>query len=142
MPIFDAVCHAMSVVSTGGFSTRNLSIAAFDSRWIEGVTMLFMYLSSLHFGLIYVTVVTRSLKPLNNPVVKVFTFTILAVALVLGAWMMISGTLDNWFEAIWGSLFHTISTVTTTGFAIMDNHDWSAWVMMLLAFVPFGKQIS
>lgn len=135
MPIFDAVCHAMSVVSTGGFSTRNLSIAGFDSRWIEGVTMLFMYLSSLHFGLIYITVVTRSLKPLNNPMVKVFTFTILAVTLVLGSWMMISGTSDNWFEAIWGSLFHTISTVSTTGFAIMDNHDWSAWVMLLLSFV-------
>ncbi|MBQ2006584.1 MAG: TrkH family potassium uptake protein, partial [Bacteroidales bacterium] len=135
MPVFDAICHAMSVAATGGFSTKNLSIAAFDSRWIEGVTMLFMYLSSIHFGLIYVSVVTRSFKPLCNPVVKAFTMTILAVALVISGWMMLSGTSDNWFEAIWGSLFHTISTVSTTGFAILDNYSWSAWVMMLLALV-------
>ncbi len=135
MPVFDAICHAMSVAATGGFSTKNLSIAAFDSRWIEGVTMLFMYLSSIHFGLIYISVVTRSFKPFCNPVVKAFTMTILAVALVISAWMMVSGTSDNWFEAIWGSLFHTISTVSTTGFAILDNYNWSAWVMMLLAMV-------
>ena len=58
MPVFDAACHAMSVSATGGFSTRNASIAAFDSRWIEGLTMLFMYLSSLHFGVIYPTMIS------------------------------------------------------------------------------------
>ncbi len=67
MSFFDAVCHAMAVVATGGFSTKTASIAAFDSYWVEGVTMLFMYLSSIHFGLLYLTVVTRSLKPLREP---------------------------------------------------------------------------
>ena len=67
---FDAVCHAMSVTATGGFSTRNASIGAFGSRWIEGATMVCMYLSSIHFGLLYLSLVTRSLKPLNNPIVK------------------------------------------------------------------------
>ncbi len=55
MSFFDAVCHAMSVVPTGGFSTRNLSIASFDSRLIEGITMVLMYLASLHFGVLYAT---------------------------------------------------------------------------------------
>ena len=59
MPVFDAVCHAMSVSATGGFSSRNASIAAFDSRWIEGITMVFMYLSSIHFGLVFLSVVNR-----------------------------------------------------------------------------------
>ena len=70
MPAFDALCHAFSVCATGGFSTRNLSIAAFDSRPVELVTMIFMYLSSIHFGILYVAVVKRTLKPFNNPVLK------------------------------------------------------------------------
>ena len=70
MTPFDAVCHAMAVVATGGFSTKTASIAAFDSYWIEGITMLFMYLSSIHFGLLYLSVISRSLKPLKSPIIK------------------------------------------------------------------------
>ena len=72
MSLFDAVNHAFSVSATGGFSTRNLSIGAYGSRWIEGLTMLFMFTSSIHFGLVFYAVVRRSLRPLNNPVVKFY----------------------------------------------------------------------
>ena len=70
MSAFDAICHAFSVCATGGFSTKNLSIGAFDSRAIEAVTMTVMLLSSIHFGLIFLSFANRSLKPLNNPVLK------------------------------------------------------------------------
>ena len=84
MSPFDALCHAMAVVATGGFSTKTASIAAFDSYWIEGITMLFMYLSSIHFGLLYLTVVTRSLKPLKSPIIKFYTASVAVVAVFLG----------------------------------------------------------
>ena len=70
MTPFDAINHAMSVCATGGFSTHNLSIAYYDSRLIEGLTMLFMYVASIHFGLVFMTFATRSLKPLKNPVLN------------------------------------------------------------------------
>ena len=73
MPVFDALCHAMSVCATGGFSTRNASIGAFNSRWIEAATMLCMYLSSLHFGLLFMCVVNRSLKFMKNAIVTYYT---------------------------------------------------------------------
>ena len=63
MPIFDAVNHAFSTVSTGGFSTKNLSIGYFDSDVINVVAMVFMAVSAIHFGLIYAVFATRSLKP-------------------------------------------------------------------------------
>ena len=122
MPAFDAVCHAMSVSATGGFSSRNASIAAFDSRWIEGITMVFMYLSSIHFGLVYLSVVTRSLKPLNNPVVKFYTFSIVLVALIVGAGLKGNGICPTWGNAVWNGFFETLCVTSTSGFAILDKY--------------------
>ena len=134
MPAFDAVCHAMSVSATGGFSSRNASIAAFDSRWIEGITMVFMYLSSIHFGLVYLSVVTRSLKPLNNPVVKFYTFSIVLVALIVGAGLKGNGICPTWGNAVWNGFFETLCVTSTSGFAILDNAQWPLWIVMVLMF--------
>ena len=134
MSFFDAICHAMSVISTGGFSTRGASIAAFDSRWIEGITMVFMYLASIHFGLVYLTFVNRSLKPLNNPVVKFYTGSLLVVALIVGAGLKGNGICEGWGNAMWNGLFETLCVTSTTGFAILDNAEWPLWIMMALMF--------
>ena len=134
MSFFDAICHAMSVISTGGFSTRAASIAAFDSRWIEGITMVFMYLASMHFGLLYLTFVTRSLKPLNNPVVKFYTVSLLVVACIVSVGMKYNGICEGWGDALWNGLFETLCVTSTTGFAILDNAEWPLWIMMVLMF--------
>ena len=134
MPVFDAICHAMSVSATGGFSTRNASIAAFDSRWIEGLTMLFMYLSSIHFGLVFLTFVTRSFKPLNNPVVKFYTGSIVVVAFIVGAGLKGNGICEGWGSALWNGLFETLCVTSTAGFAILDNAEWPIWIEMVLMF--------
>ena len=134
MPVFDAACHAMSVSATGGFSSRNLSIAAFDSRWVEGITMVFMYLSSIHFGLIYLSVLTRSSKPLNNPVVKFYTVWIVLMAFVVGAGLKGHGICPTWGNAIWNGFFETLCVTSTSGFAILDNAQWPLWIVMVLMF--------
>ena len=134
MPAFDAVCHAMSVSATGGFSTRNASIAAFGSRWIEGITMLFMYLSSLHFGVIYLAVITRSNKPYDNPVVKFYTFWVLIMAFIVGAGLRGNGICPTWGNALWNGLFETLCVTSTSGFAILDNAQWPLWIVMVLMF--------
>ena len=134
MPVFDAICHAMSVSATGGFSSRNLSIASFDSRWIEGITMFFMYMSSLHFGVIFLAVVTRSNKPFDNPVVKFYTFWVLLMALIVGAGLKGNGICPTWGNALWNGLFETLCVTTTSGFAILDNATWPLWIEMVLMF--------
>lgn len=116
MKPIDAVCHAFSVSATGGFSTKNLSIAAFDSRLIEGLTMLFMLLSSLHFGSVYMAVVTRSFRPFNNSVVKLYLGSLVVFTLLLALIMRPIG--------IWDSAFHVICIASTTGFATIDNTSW------------------
>ena len=120
MSPLDAICHAFSVSAAGGFSTRSASIGAFCSRPIEILTMVFMLLSSLHFGLLYMSVATRSLRPLNNPVVK-FYFSALAIATVV-----LAVTLKSTGHGIslWEAAFQTVCVTTTTGFAIVDNAQW------------------
>ena len=134
MPVFDAACHAMSVSATGGFSSRNLSIAAFDSRWVEGITMVFMYLSSIHFGLVYLSVLTRSIKPLRNPVVKFYTAWIVLMALVVGIGLKAHDICPTWGNAIWNGFFETLCVTSTSGFAILDNAQWPLWIVMVLMF--------
>jgi len=124
MSVFDALNHAMSVCATGGFSTHNLSIGYFNSHWIELVTIIFMILSSLHFGVIYMSVIGRNLKPFNNPVVKFYLLSMLVVALTISFNLRFEGFFDSWGESFWKSLFQTVSITSTTGFAILDNAGW------------------
>ena len=135
MPAFDAVCHAMSVSATGGFSTRNASIGAFGSRWVEAATMLCMYLSSLHFGLLFLVVARRSLKPLNNPVVKYYTAFVLVFSFILGISLKAGGFFASTGEALWNGLFEILCISTTSGFAIADNAHWPAALGGLLVIV-------
>ncbi|MBQ4027280.1 MAG: TrkH family potassium uptake protein, partial [Bacteroidales bacterium] len=135
MPLFDALCHAMSVSATGGFSTRNASIGTFNSRWIEAATMICMYLSSLHFGLLYLAVIKRSLKPLNNSVVKYYSVSVLGFALLLGICLKVYGYCSSWGDSLWNGLFEVLCISTTTGFAIIDNSTWPG-IMCALIMLP------
>lgn len=132
MPFFDAVCHAMSVCAAGGFSSRNASIASFNSRTIEFLTMIFMLVASIHFGLIYLAIVNRSIKPLRNPVLKFYLLSLAVCIFLLGISLKVTGAQETWFDSFWVSAFQTLCASTTTGFAIADNAHWALFPNMLL----------
>ena len=133
MPAFDAVNHAFSIVATGGFSTKNMSIAEFGSMGINMVAVVFMVLSSLHFGLIFTVVASRSLQPLSrNPVVKFFLGSILVLSLLIMADLLIQGGYRDWGKAAMDALFQVVCYMTTTGFGMSDNSQWPALAGMLL----------
>jgi len=138
MSMFDAVCHAFSVCATGGFSTKNLSIGAYNSVLIESITVLFMYLSTLHFGLLFLTVVTRSLKPLNNPVLKFYTWSLVAASLMVSLALKFDGVAHTWGEALRYGCFQSVSIITTTGFSITDTKDWSMLANVILMTAALG----
>lgn len=131
----DAVCHAFSVCATGGFSSRNLSIASFGSFPVELVTVIFMILASVHFGLLFLTVVKRSLKPLNNPVLKFYLLSLAVFSLATGFVLNRGGGYDTVWDALWSGTFQTVSVASTTGFAITDNSSWSLAANYLLMFM-------
>lgn len=132
MPAFDAINHTFSVCATGGFSSRNMSIASFNSLPITLVTMLFMYLASLHFGMLYITIVTRSLRPLNNDVLKFFTGTLVAGTVIVATVLKMHGVTDTWFRAFVNGGFQVLSYASTSGLAICDNSVWPLFPSVLI----------
>ena len=135
MPLFDAVNHAFSIAATGGFSSRNLSIAAFDSQLITVVTMIFMCIAAMHFGLLYSVFVTRSFKPLRNPVVKYYFGTIIVMTCLISFSLIKDGGYDSWGRAIIDASFNVVSYMSTTGFANCDNAQWPWLAAVVLIFV-------
>ena len=135
MSPFDAVCHAFSVCATGGFSTKNLSIGAFDSLGIEIVTIVFLFLASIHFGSIYMALMKRSLKPFKNPVFLFYVSSLLITSALLSVSLKFQDPTMGIGRAIREGVFQTISTASTSGFAITDNLHWGFVPNYLLIFV-------
>ena len=132
MSAFDAINHAFSVCATGGFSTKNTSIAAFNSLPITMITMFFMLISSLHFGMLFMVVVTRSLKPLNNQVLKLYVGYILGFSVITAIVLKIDNLAMSWGQAFLDSSFQMLSYASTTGLAIADNSKWPYFLSLLL----------
>ena len=135
MPLFDAVNHAFSIAATGGFSSRNLSIASFDSQLITVVTMIFMCIAAMHFGLLYSVFVTRSFKPMKNPVVKYYFGTILVTTALISFSLIKDGGYESWGKAVIDASFNVVSYMSTTGFANCDNADWPWLAAVVLMFI-------
>ena len=135
MSLFDAVTHAFSVCATGGFSPRNLSIGHFHSPLIDVVTIIFMLLASIHFGLIYMTVVTRSLRPLKNPVLRFYLLSLSVIIVLTSISLKYHGTVSSWGQAFLDGSFQVVSYASTTGFAITDNATWPVLPCFLLVLV-------
>ena len=137
MSFFDAVNHAMSIVSTGGFSTRNLSIMYYDSLPIEIVCIVFMYVSTLHFGMVYALVVKRSTALLKSPVFRYFMGFCLVMSLLIGLDLKASGQIATYGEAMRQGFFQYASIMSSTGFATADTSVWPLFSIFLLLFAMF-----
>jgi trk system potassium uptake protein len=136
MGAFDAVNHAMSTIATGGFSTRNSSIASYDSLAIEVIIMIFMYLAGLNFALLFRAVFqARPNRLWRSAEVRLYT-TILAISILL---VTINLYLDGLYQTIGGALryasFQVLAIMTTTGFATADFDVWPNLSRLLLVML-------
>lgn len=132
---FDAINHAFSVAATGGFSTKNASIGAFDSFGIELVSVFFMILGGMHFGLIYATFAKRSTKLFTSPVTKLYLSTIVVASVVIAVDLFTSRVEGGFWKTIWDSIFNVVSYISTTGFANVDCSVWPPLSVLILMFL-------
>jgi len=137
MPFFDAVNHAFSIAATGGFSTRNLSIGAYESDIINLIVLIFMAVCAMHFGLIYAVFATRSLKPFKNSVVDYYFGSILIMSVIITVSLMTNGGYDSLGNAVMDATFTVVSYMSTAGFAICDNSIWPWLAGVVLLFASF-----
>ncbi len=140
MPLFDALNHSFSIAATGGFSTRNLSIGAFGSDTINFITIFFMAVCAMHFGLIYAVFATRSLRPMNNAVVRYYFGSIAVMSMIAVFSLMTRGGYDSVGRALMDSSFTIVSYMSTCGFGICDNSGWPwlAGIVLLFASLQCG----
>ena len=139
MDWFDSVCHSMSTVSTGGFSTKQDSIAAFNSPAIEYVTTLFMFLSGINMSLLYLFIFKFRFRDLfRDTEVKTYTSIVVAftVAITIGLFLTTSSGAELSFRT---ALFQVVSIQTTTGFATANYVQWLPILWLsLYALMFFG----
>lgn len=135
MSIYDAINHAMATMATGGFSTKNASIAAFESPAIHYIITVFMFFAGVNFTLLFMGFTGKVQNLWRNEEFKTYLFMSLIVGTIIGTGLWL-GQGINAEEAYRNGFFQTISIITTTGF-ITDNYIlWPNFLTFLL-FVLF-----
>ncbi len=138
MPGFDAFGHALSTLSTGGFSTRDAALADFDSAAIEAVLIVFMLAGAMNFTLFWALVRGRPKFLRDDPEVRAL-LAVAALAAVVAAYVLTwAGTVGG-AEALRQGVFAVVSAVTTTGFVTRMAEPWpTALPILLLALMVVG----
>jgi len=134
MGLSDAVNHAMTTISTGGYSTKNASIAYWDSTYTEMVMVLFMFIGSTNITLIYFFLKGDFRRLTNNEEFRWFgTIVVVATGFVL-TWLLISGVKVEG-EAFTDSLFHVITMASSSGFYTTNFTNWGAFVSLFMLII-------
>jgi len=136
MTFFDAINHALTTLATGGFSTKNSSMAFYDSAFIQYTAIFFMFLAGTNFTVIYFGLVGKFKRVLKSDEFKTYAFSLLAIALVLYYPIMANGGLSNEL-AFRKSLFQVVSLVTTTGYVSDDYTQYGEGVTFICFMLLF-----
>ena len=134
MTWFDAATHAMSSCATCGFSTKNLSVAFWDSPIIEGIMMLAMTLSAIHYGILYATFTGRKNNIFHSEVVRMFITMMLLVAVIIAISLFVADIYPSFLTSLRHAAFQVVSITTTSGFATADTNTWTSLAILLLMF--------
>lgn len=133
MTAFEAINHAMTTLSTGGYSTSDASMNRFSptAHW---VAITFMFISGLPFLLMVSSLQQKNLQLFKDTQVRGFLLLIMSCALVLSFYLWFSGRYPL-AEAIRVSLFNLMSVITTTGYALDDFGHWGAFPLLLFGLL-------
>lgn len=135
LTFFNAVCHSMTTIATGGFSTFNNSILGFESAIVSWTIIVFMLLSSLNFSLHFLFVFKKSFQYFDDSEFKFYIFSILFIFIL--TFINISGFYEDAFTDITASLFNTVTFMSTTGYTLYDYEAWPPLSQLLVVFMSF-----
>ncbi|MFT4650034.1 MAG: trk system potassium uptake protein TrkH [Polaribacter sp.] len=138
MSLFDAIAHAFSTVSIGGFSTHDASIGYFNNTAIELIAVVFMLLSGINFAIHFGAIRNRTLRPYwRDSEFRAYIGVLAAVSVITIGYLQISGTFTSTTESIVTGLFQVVSIGTTTGFTTAEYYSWPNFLPVLLLYVSF-----
>ena len=131
--LFDAITDSFATIATGGFSPRNNSIAYYHSPAVEMVIIVFMILSGIHFGLIFVAVTGNIRKIWKSSVVRFYIAAMVVGVILIG--INVHGNIyPSWWDSLRYAAFQLISLGTSTGFATTDTAAWPPFAILVLIF--------
>ncbi len=131
MNLFESICQSFTAISTGGFSTRNDSIAAFNSPYIKLVLTFFMFLGGISFSLILASLKKRGRGFWKNDVFRAYVFIIVALYACVVVAIVAKGHYTGWQSVTVDPIFHIVSAITSTGYSAGDWEGWGLFVLTL-----------
>lgn len=134
MDTIDALSHAFSTLGTGGFSTKNASIGAYNSTAIDIICTVFMFISGINFSLFYFAIIGKWHEVKENSELKAYIGIFVAFALCIA--FCITKTYGSFWRALKYSAFQTASVMTTTGFSTANFTTWPSSAQFFI-FVLF-----
>lgn len=141
MSWFDAVCHAFSTMSLGGFSTHDASIGYYNSLRIELVITTFEIIAAMSFATHFLAVRERSLAPYKRDAEAKTILKILAISVLgLSIFLTLKGAYPDFLTALRHAAFNIITIATTCGFSTQDYAAWPLfaplWMLFLSCIIP------
>ena len=136
LSFYDAINHSFTTMATGGFSTKNASIAYYTSPFVQYIFIIFMFFAGMNFTLHYLAFHGKFSFFKENTEFKFYLgFIIFAAAFVM---IIHLPHVDfHWEEAIRQSLFHVVSLTTTTGYVTSDFENWAPFSRMIFFALLF-----
>ncbi len=136
MSLFDALCHSFATMATGGFSTKNQSIAYFNSPIIEFIIIFFMVIAGTNFSLHYRFIKGDLLSYFKNSEFRFFCYIMFIAFLAIFINNLIVQDYDI-FDNFRFVLFQVVSLMTTTGFGTADYESWHLSTNVILLILMF-----
>lgn len=135
MGLFDALCHGLSTIGTGGFSTHTASIAWFQSPRLQWIVTLFMFLASVNSTLLYLFFIKRRVRDvLHDDELRCFLGIFFVAAFSIMGILMYADHMD-FATALRSAFFNTASLQSTTGFSDEDFMKWHPTIWLILSLI-------
>ena len=136
MTFYDAMSHSLTTMATGGFSTKNASIAYFDVPFLQYVIIVFMFLAGTNFTMTYFGLHGQFKKLFENDEFKFYLgFCIFfSIIITIGIYLLGGTELEASFRT---SVFQVVSIITTTGFITADYTSWTPFITILFFIMMF-----
>ena len=137
LSFFDAINHSLTTTSTGGFSTKQQSIAAFQNPFVEAVIVIFMFLAGTNFTMIYFVLKMKFRKIVNNDEFKWYLSAVFILILLLSFYRTHTSSSD-FIHAFREISFQVVSIITTTGYATADYTLWGSFLTFIFFLFLFS----
>lgn len=137
LDLFDALCHTFGTLATGGFSTKNLSIAYFNNVFIEIIIIAFMFLAGTNFSLHFNALRHKPLSYFRDAEWRTYVFLLLIGTFLVMFELLIDNIYKTPLEALRYASFQVVSIMTTTGYCTADFNMWPPGTKVLLVLYMF-----